>query len=83
MLGSGDRLSNALAAIPVILMTTIANVIIATVMGMVTFMQLFWAYGVSRWPSTIVAVLVAIAVHVYIRLQPNIRNYIDRRSHNE
>lgn len=80
MSDSDNKLSNALAAIPVILMMTFANVIIATVMGMVTFMQLFMVYGWTKWSSSLVAILIAIAVHVYIRLQPNIRRYIDRRS---
>jgi hypothetical protein len=75
-----EKLSKALAVIPVILMTTILNVIIATVMGMVTFMQLIWVYGWSKWSATTVAILVAIAVHVYIMFQPKIRSYISRRS---
>ena len=73
-------LSKALAVIPVILLTLVVNVLIATVMGMVTFMQLIWVYGWSKWSATTVAILVAIAVHVYIMLQPKIRSYISRRS---
>jgi membrane protein YdbS with pleckstrin-like domain len=75
-----DSLSKALAVVPVILMTTIINVVLATVMGMVTFMQLLLVYGWSRKSSLVVAILVAIAVHVYIVLQPKIRSYISTRS---
>ena len=74
-----DSLSKTLAVVPVILMTTIINVVLATVMGMVTFMQLFLVYGWAKKSSLVVAILVAIAVHVYIMFQPKIRSYISRK----
>lgn len=75
-----DRVSNALAVIPVIVMVTLANVLIASVMAGVTFIQLVAVAGWSKGVSLGVAILVAIAVHAYIVFQPKIRNYIDTRS---
>jgi hypothetical protein len=71
-----DRLASALAVIPVIVGVTLINVIIASVMGMVTFLQLLTVAGWSKLASEAVAILVAIAVMGYIWLQPKIRNYI-------
>ena len=68
--------SYALPIIAVIFIFTIANVIITTTVAIVAFMQLVTVYGVSKEVSLFVATLVAIAVYVYIFLQPKIRNYI-------
>jgi hypothetical protein len=77
-----DKMANALAVIPVIVMVTLVNVLIASVMAGMTFIQLVAVAGWSKGVSLVVAILVAIAVHVYIVLQPKIRNYIDTRSQN-
>jgi hypothetical protein len=77
-----DKVSDALAVIPVIVMVTFANVLIASVMAGVTFIQLVAVAGWSKGVSLGVAILVAIAVHAYIVFQPKIRNYIDTRSRN-
>ena len=58
-----DRVADALAVIPVILMVTFTNVLIASVMAGVTFIQLVAVAGWSKGVSLGVAILVAIAVH--------------------
>lgn len=78
MSSTGDKLLRLLAVIPVIMMMTFANVLIASVMAGVTFIQLVAVVGLSKGTSLGVAILVAIAVHGYIMLQPKIRNYIAR-----
>lgn len=78
-----DKLANALDIIPVIIGTTLINVLIAFVMGLVTFLQLIAVAGWSKLPSEVTAVLVAVAVLAYIWLQPKIRSYIDSRSRYE
>lgn len=75
-----DKVSNALAVIPVIMFITFTNVIIASVMAGVTFIQLVAVLGWSKGLSLVVAILVAAAVHAYIVFQPKIRNYISARS---
>jgi membrane protein YdbS with pleckstrin-like domain len=77
---SNEKLANALAVIPVIVMITFANVLIASIVSGFVFIQLVAVVGWSKWASLGVAILIAIAVHGYIVLQPKIRNYISRRS---
>jgi len=74
-----DKVANALAVIPVIIMMTLVNVLIALVLSSEVLFYLINA-GVSKGVSLGVAILVAIAVTAYIRFQPNIRRYIDTRS---
>lgn len=76
-----DELSKALAVIPVIIMMTLADVLIASTISISAFLQLTLVYGISKGISLGVAVLVAMAVMAYIRFQPNMRRYIDTRSH--
>jgi len=75
-----DKIANALAVIPVIIMVTLINVLIASVMGMMVFLQLMFVGGLSKAPAEILAILVAIAVYLYIWYQPKIRSYISTRS---
>lgn len=75
-----DKIANALAVIPVIIMLTLINVLIASVMGMMVFLQLMFVGGLSKAPAEILAILVAIAVYLYIWYQPKIRSYISTRS---
>lgn len=75
-----EKLANALAVIPVIVMITFANVLIASIVSGFIFIQLVAVVGWSKGVSLGVAILVAIAVHAYIVFQPKIRNYISRRS---
>ena len=75
-----DKIANALAVIPVIIMVTLINVLIASVMGMMTLLQLMFVGGLSKAPAEILAILVAIAVYLYIWYQPKIRSYISTRS---
>lgn len=75
-----DKIANALAVIPVIIMVTLINVLIASVMGMMTFLQLMFVGGWTKAPAEILAILVAIAVYLYIWYQPKIRRYISTRS---
>lgn len=77
-----DRLANLLAMLPVLLLTVFVNVFIAASTAGVVFLQLIDS-GWSKNLSCGVAVLVAIAVLIYIWLQPKIRNYIKVRSMNE
>jgi len=77
-----DKIATALAVIPVIIMVTLANVLIASVMAGMTFIQLVAVAGWSKNVSLGVAILVAIVVHAYIVFQPKIRKYIDTRSGN-
>ena len=75
-----ERLANVAATLPIIIMTTLLNVLIASVMGIMTYLQLQFALGWTKLPSEITAVLVAVAVHLYIWMQPKIRNYLNARS---
>ena len=77
---NSDKLVNFLAAVPVIIMTTFANMLIALIVSAVIFLQLVSVYGWNRVVSLVTAILIAIAVHVYIWFQPKIRDYISRRS---
>jgi len=75
-----ERLSNFLAALPVILLSTLFNVFIASVMGIMVFLQL---QLVAEWPrssSEAAALLMAVVTYLYIWWQPKIRNYISTRS---
>lgn len=71
-----DKLAKALAVIPIIFGMVIINTVLASAMGMITFMQLFAVYGWNKGPSEVVAILVAVAVLAYIWYQPKIRSYI-------
>lgn len=73
-----SNLQILLRVIPVIVMWTFANVLIASVLAGVTFIQLVAVLGWSKSISLCVAILVAIAVNAYIMLQPKIRNYMVR-----
>lgn len=75
-----EKLANLMMVLPIIIFVTFTNVIIASVLAGVTFLQLMAVAGWHRGPSLVVAILVAIAVHAYITLQPTIRNYISARS---
>jgi ABC-type dipeptide/oligopeptide/nickel transport system permease subunit len=75
-----SKLAQALAVIPVILLVTLVNVVIASTLAGITFIQLIAVLGWSKGASLVVAILVAIAVHTYIACQPKIRNYISVRS---
>lgn len=74
----GSKLSRLLAVIPVICLWTFANVIIASTLGGLTFIQLMAVAGWSKAASEGVAILVATAVFAYIWLQPKIRSFIAR-----
>lgn len=75
-----DKLRDLLAVVPVIMMWTIINVLISFTLAFVVFVQLITVYGWEKRLSMGVAVLVAIAVHLYIWGQPKIRKYISARS---
>lgn len=74
------RLANTLAVLPVIILVTFTNVLIASVMAGATFLQLLTVLNWSKSSSLVVAILVAVAVYLYIIFQPKIRNYINVRS---
>ena len=74
-----DKLTVALAVIPVILLSTLMDTFIATNSALLVFVQLTISFGWNRTASIAVAVFIAIAIYAYIRLQPQIRNYITRR----
>ena len=72
--------SNLFAIIPVIVMTTLINVAIAFTLAAVVFLQLYSALGWSKSVSVFIACLVAALTHLYILMQPKIRQYISERS---
>lgn len=74
----GSKLSRLLTVIPVICLWTFANVIIASSMAGLTFIQLIAVAGWSKQASEGVAILVATVVMAYIWLQPKIRSFIAR-----
>lgn len=78
-----DKLAIALQVIPVILLVTLIDVLITSVMAGVTFLQLITVLGWSKGVSLAVAILVAVAVQAYIYFQPKIRNFIKVRSNYE
>jgi hypothetical protein len=65
-----------LSVIPVLLLWTFANVLIASTMAGVVFLQLIVVDGWSKSASLIASVLTATAVIIYIWIQPKIRSYI-------
>jgi len=75
-----ERLSKALAVIPVILITTIINVLMSSTLATIAFIQLVSVAQWGKLASLVVAILIAIAVQLYIWFQPKIRNYIRVRS---
>ena len=77
------QLGNLLAVLPAILLLVFVNTFIAAALAGEVFLQLVAVVGWSKNLSLGVAILVAIVVHVYIMLQPKIRNYIKVRSLNE
>jgi len=75
-----DKLTEALAVIPVIIMMTLIDVLIASIVSITFFLHLVLVMEISKGVSLGMAILVAIAVLAYIRFQPNMRKYIDTRS---
>ena len=75
-----ERMRNSLAVIPVIWMTTIIDTGISSFISISTFLHLVTISGYSKGLSLFIAILLAIAVYIYIVCQPNIRNYIKSRS---
>jgi hypothetical protein len=73
-----SNLFRLLTVIPVHVMWVLANVIIASTMASIVFIQLVAVAGWSKNASLGVAILTAIAVMVYIWLQPKIRTYLLR-----
>jgi hypothetical protein len=62
-------------AIPLILMTVLVNVFIATTVGGMVMLQLL-AFGYNNYGALVISVVVAILVNVYIFLYGRIRNFI-------
>ena len=75
---SGSKLAQLLAIIPVICLWVFANVIIASTLAGITFIQLMAVAGWSKQASEGAAILVAVAVFIYIWMQPKIRSFIAR-----
>lgn len=75
-----DPLAKALAVIPVILITTIINVLMSSTLATIAFIQLVSVAQWGKYSSLAVAILIAISVQLYIWFQPNIRNYTRVRS---
>ena len=73
-----SKLLRLLLVIPVLAMWMLANVIIASTMAGIVFIQLVAVAGWSKNASLGVAILTAIAVMIYISLQPKIRAYLSR-----
>ena len=74
----GSKLLRLLAVVPMLVMWMLANVIISSTMAGLVFVQLFAVAGWSKNASLGMAILTAIAVMLYIWLQPKIRSYISR-----
>lgn len=75
-----DKLQKLLTVIPVIIFNVLITTLISFVLACVTLIQLVAVVGWSREISLVVAILVAMAVNLYIWLQPMIRNFITRSS---
>lgn len=70
-----SHINRWLAAIPAILLLTFANVLIGFTVSGVALIQLL-ASGYNKYFALLVAILVAIAVHLYIIFNHKIRAYI-------
>lgn len=68
-----------LTVVPVVAITIFTNMTIAFIVASVTFIQLI-SNGWNKDLSLGIAIVIAIGVHVYIAVQPKIKNYIDTRS---
>lgn len=77
-----DKASNSIAVLPAIILMTFANVFIATTIAGVAFIQFVSIAGWSPQLSLIVAIFISIVIHLYIFLQPQIRNYIKSKELN-
>jgi hypothetical protein len=73
-------LSQLLAVLPIIIIKTMVDMIIAFALAMMVFMHLVLVAGWDKRVSEGVALLTATVVYLYIWLQPKIRNYISARS---
>jgi hypothetical protein len=71
-----EQLTKILATLPIILMLTFANTLIASVMGIATFWQLNIVLGWSKPLAEATSLLIAVAAYAYIWWQPKIRTYI-------
>ena len=58
-----DKVYSMLGAIPVIIMTTLANVIISFILAGFVFIQLVSVYNCGQKASLMMAILTAVAVH--------------------
>lgn len=78
MLSDNDKLLSLLAVIPVVIFWTLTNVLISAVMAGITFIQLVAVLNWSKGISLAASIIVAVAVQMYIVLQPKIRQFIAR-----
>lgn len=71
-----QKLFQLLSVLPFILAWTLVNTLISSVMAGVTFIQLISVAEWSKTTALITAIMVAIAIHIYLFLQPQIRSII-------
>ena len=74
-----NRIARLLAVVPAIFMMTMANVFIGFTVAGVVLLQMI-TNGVNKHVSLATAILVAVAVHLYIIFNHKIRAYINKHS---
>lgn len=73
-----SKLSTLLSVLPAILLLTFANVFISFTSAAVVLIQLI-ANGANKYVALIVAIMVAVSIHLYIAFNHKLRNYIKKQ----
>lgn len=71
-----NKLLQLLYVLPIIIAWTFINVLISATIAGVVFIQLLTVAEWNKTSSLIIAVAVAILIHIYLFLQPKIRSII-------
>jgi hypothetical protein len=69
-------MTKVLGQLAVFVMVAFANAFIGTTIAIFVFYQLRFVFEYSQYISLAIAILVAVAVHFYILIQPKIRAYL-------
>jgi hypothetical protein len=73
-----SKLLQLLYVLPIIIAWTFINVLISSTIGAVVFIQLITVAQWSKTTSSVIAIAIAIFIHVYIFFQPYIRLLINK-----
>jgi hypothetical protein len=83
MSATSDKLLQLLSVLPIVIAWTLINALISSTIGAVIFIQLIAVAQWSKTTSSIVAIIAAIFIQIYIFLQPYIRLLINKGTSNK